>query len=724
MDDDPQSRLARMLDKWEEAAERGEELNIDDLCAEAPELCEELKRQTDALKAMNQRLQTSEATTQCKTKAGPPHDEPECFTSARFRELRWLAEGGLGAVYRAQDDMLHREVVLKFIQRRFSENEDQRSIFRREAEVTSRLDHPGVVPVYGLGESYDGRIFYVMRYIQGETLDEAIEQLHQNGGHHMNQAKLRKLLGQFVTVCKTIAYAHNRGIIHRDIKPSNIMLGKYGETLVVDWGLAQPFGRDEQFRQTGEETLMPSDSDSSQGSDHGAGTPAYMSPEVAEKAIVLSPATDIYSLGGTLYKILTGVAPFNGSSFPQIRQQIISGDFPPPTQRQRSLSKAIEAVCLKAMALEPHRRYATALELANDIESYLADEPVQAYAEPATRRVARWSRRHRTLVGTLLISLAMLMVFITGSALWLGYMARSEHDARLTAELAKQRSLQTSAKFAAKTIAGQIDLRWRILDAAVRENEVKQAMANINQQPDDTMLWKPAQDWLNRQFIQFQDEYGLNVNSLFLLDTQGRQVARAPISNTIGNSYAFRDYFHGLGHDLTETEAATAAPIQQANLSATYSSDTSDTLKVAFTVPIYSDNGAPRKVIGVLGMSVELGDFGILDPEVTSKQKLAKQMVVLIDLRPDTIDGVSQRGLILHHPAFESRSGQHESTRIDQDTLAKIEAEKTSLLLPEYLDPITGELSNAAIEKVIVEGRRGPNRTPGWAVMVQERAGQ
>lgn len=717
MSETSQSRLAQMLDQWEEAAERGEDLDAASLCADAPELKEDLERQIEALKAMNQRLQNSEETTQCRTKAGTPREEPEYFTSSRFGELRWLAQGGLGAVYRAQDDMLHREVVLKFIHRHISESEEHRSVFRREAEVTSRLDHPGVVPVYGLGESFDGRIFYVMRYIQGETLDEAIARLHQ-GGSNFNQSQLHKLLGQFVTVCKTIAYAHNRGIIHRDIKPSNIMLGKYGETLVVDWGLAQPFGRDEQFRQTGEETLMPSDSDSSQGSDHGAGTPAYMSPEVAEKALVLSPATDIYSLGGTLYKILTGVAPFNGSSFPQIRQQILSGDFPPPTQHQRRLSKAIEAICLKAMALDPNKRYATALDLANDIESYLADEPVQAYAEPSTRRVARWSRRHRSLVGTMLISTAILMAIITGSALWLGYMARSEHDARLTAELAKQQSLQTSAKFAAKTIAGQIDLRWRILEAAVRDSQIKEAMATINEEPDDVARWEGAQAWLNQQFIQLQEENALDVNSLFLLDVDGRQVARAPMSNTIGNSYAFRDYFHGKGHDLEES-SMDVAPIQQANLSATYSSDTSDTLKVAFSVPIFAGTGAQRKVIGVLGMSVELGDFGILDTDISGNQ-----MVVLIDLRPDTIDDVSQRGLILHHPAFESLAGQRRSTRIDQDTLQKVDAEETSLRLIDYLDPITKEHWNVAIEKLVVEGRRGPNRTPGWAVMVQEKVGQ
>lgn len=714
MSETSENRLAQLLDQWEEAAERGEDLDVGQLCADSPELREDLERQIAALKSMNNRLKLSQEDTQ--TQVGLPQTSPEYFTSSRFGQLQWLAQGGLGAVYRAEDDMLHREVVLKFIHRHISDSEEHRGVFRREAEITSRLDHPGVVPVYGLGESHDGRIFYVMRYVQGSTLDEAIAQLHQKTNHGINQSQLRKLLGQFVTVCKTIAYAHNRGIIHRDIKPSNIMLGKYGETLVVDWGLALPFGRDEQFRQAGEETLLPSDSDSSRGSDHGAGTPAYMSPEVAERSMLLSPATDIYSLGATLYKILTGVAPFNGSSFLQIRKQILTADFPQPTQLERGLSKAIEAICLKAMALDPNQRYATALDLASDIESYLADEPVQAYQEPVTRRVARWSRRHRSVVGTLVASMALLMAIIVGSAFWMGYLARSEHDARLVAEAAKQQSLQTSAKFAARTIAGQIDLRWRILEAAVRDAEIKQAMATINEQPDEMQRWKAAQDWINQQYIQLQEENALDVNSLFLLDANGQQVARAPMSGTIGNKYRFRDYFHGQGHDLSEAEAANVEPIRQANLSATYSSDTSDTLKVAFSVPIFASNGAQQKVIGVLGMSVELGDFGILDTDLNSDQ-----MVVLLDLRPDTIDEVSQRGLILHHPALETPDAEHPTTRIAQETFDQIEAEEKSLRLTGYLDPLAGGTWNAAIEKLVVEGRRGPNRSPGWAVMVQER---
>lgn len=716
MSETSESRLAQLLDAWEEAAERGEYLHPAELCRDDPELRFELERQIEALQKIDQRLQSEEVT--LGYEARDEGRENDCITSAQFRSLRLLAQGGLGAVYCAQDNELHREVVLKFIHRHISHSDEHRSIFRREAEVTSRLDHPGVVPVYGLGESVDGRLFYVMRYIQGDTLDDAISQLHSDGSHAPNQAQLRRVLAQFIAVCKTIAYAHNRGIIHRDIKPANIMLGKYGETLVVDWGLAIPFGRDDQFRQAGEETLLPSDSDSNSGLDHGAGTPAYMSPEVAERtAACLTPSTDIYSLGATLYKILVGESPVTGDSLNAIRQQIIRGDVTPPTQSKPGISKALEAICLKAMSLNPAKRYATALDLAQDVESYLADEPVSAYQEPMSRRVARWSRRHRSLVGSIMVSAAVLMAVTVGSTLWLGYLAQSEHEARLIAEKAKRESLQMSAKFAARTIASQIDLRWRILEAAVRDSEIKEVLAGINQEPNDLQRWRKAQNWLNEQFIQLRAENALDFNTMFLLDASGTQVARTPVSGTIGNSYAFRDYFHGLGHDLSAEEARDVSPISEASLSATYSSDTSKILKVAFTVPVFAGSGAEKKIVGVLGMSVELGEFGILDTDLTSDQ-----MVVLIDLRPDMIDGVSQTGLILHHPALDYHEGMAKSARLDETLLAQFTSDENSVRILNYIDPLSLGHWTAAVERLVVEGRRGKNRLPGWAVMVQEKA--
>ncbi len=164
----------------------------------------------------------------------------------RFRILRPHAEGGLGKVSVAHDEELHREVALKEIQERHADDPESRTRFLVEAEITGGLEHPGIVPVYGLGQYADGRPFYAMRFIRGDSLKEAIEQFHKPEAKRLPAGEralaLRKLLGRFLDVCNAIAYAHSRGVLHRDLKPGNIMLGKYGETLVVDWGLAKPVG--------------------------------------------------------------------------------------------------------------------------------------------------------------------------------------------------------------------------------------------------------------------------------------------------------------------------------------------------------------------------------------------------------------------------------------------------------------------------------------------------
>jgi tRNA A-37 threonylcarbamoyl transferase component Bud32 len=168
---------------------------------------------------------------------------------SRYRVLRPHAKGGLGEVFVAEDTELHREVALKEIQERYAHHGPSRGRFVLEAEVTGRLEHPGVVPVYGLGAYADGRPFYAMRFIRGETLKDAIERFHQtaaSGGRQpagFSSLDFRQLLSRFVAVCNAIAYAHSRGVLHRDLKPANIMLGKFGETLVVDWGLAKAVGR-------------------------------------------------------------------------------------------------------------------------------------------------------------------------------------------------------------------------------------------------------------------------------------------------------------------------------------------------------------------------------------------------------------------------------------------------------------------------------------------------
>jgi len=205
-------------------------------------------------------------------------------SGTRFRILRPHAWGGLGEVSVAHDDELNREVVLKEIQERLADDDNSRSRFVLEAEITGGLEHPGIVPVYGLGQYADGRPFYAMRFIRGDSLQEAASAFHnaENLSASDRSLQLRKLLGRFVDVCQAIEYAHSRGVLHRDLKPGNIMLGKCGETLVVDWGLAKPKGHEDRDVE-GETALTPRSGSSIVRTQIGSaiGTPAYMPPEQA-----------------------------------------------------------------------------------------------------------------------------------------------------------------------------------------------------------------------------------------------------------------------------------------------------------------------------------------------------------------------------------------------------------------------------------------------------------
>ena len=209
-------------------------------------------------------------------------------------------------------------------------------------------------------------------------------------------------------------------MLHRDLKPGNIMLGKYGETLVVDWGLAKSVGRPEPVPAPAtldDRTLVPESGSDLRGTELGArlGTPAYMSPEQAAGRIdELGPASDVYSLGATLYCLLTGQAPFTDPDIAELLRKVERGDFPPPRQVQGWIDPALEAICLKAMTTDPAQRYRTPRALADDVEHWLADEPVSAWREPLGRRLRRWGRRHRLVVtglaATLLVAVAALAV--------------------------------------------------------------------------------------------------------------------------------------------------------------------------------------------------------------------------------------------------------------------------------------------------------------------------
>ncbi len=686
----------------------------------------------------------------------PSRDEETLTLQSTLSRLRYHNRGGLGVVYVAQDQQLKRDTAIKFIHDRLADEKESCERFLLEAEITSRLEHPGVVPVYGLGRSQAGRLFYSMRFINGERFDAAIRRYHEPDASVREsgerQVLFRELLQQFIAVCHTIAYAHNRGIVHRDIKPENVMLGRYGETLVIDWGLAMPVGRQGVFKQPSEQTLKPSSgSHKSDEEGRGAGTPAYMSPEQVDGIAEIGPASDIYSLGVTLYKILTGKLPVVAHSAADLRRAILQGDYKRPTQVCRTTSKALEAICLKAMAVDPQRRYPTAMELAHDVDRYLADAPVLAYQEPVLRRWARWARRHRTWTQTFLATLVLFVLVSVAGAIWQNRLAQRERQMYQMAEAARQseyelrqKGLQVSAEFAARTIASQVDIRWRIMEKEASDPQLASLLAPINARPLDEQLWPPLQQWLDQRRQQLYPD--ISCRSWFVQANDGTQVARSPSHEdngqrfgSLGDNFAFRDYFHGTGQDYPVNRLIHPQPLSQPHNATAARSTVAGDLVVIFSVPIRT--AADQQPSGVLGISIELGSFADLKINLP-----AGQDVLLVESRRYYMLGsdlVSQdqrgEGLVLHHQGLRHRLQEDVTSlpHVDDDVIHFMSVAKdqwlsrpagsaTSNLLPDsYRDPVANDSDSyrylAAFAPVIVPGRPASQADTGWFVIVQQQ---
>lgn len=318
------------------------------------------------------------------------------LTGTQYELIRKLGSGGMAEVYLARDHELQRQVAVKVI----SLAEDTPGAAQRmtrEARIVARLEHPGIVPIHDVGILADGRAFYVMKYVEGSTLEDYLNQNHS----------LTDLLRIILKVCDTIAFAHAHGVIHRDLKPANIMVGSFGEALVMDWGIAAVRNEPEP-----DSSLVAEDS-AAPSTAHGTilGTPAYMSPEQARGEVAaISERSDIYSLGALLYYLLTHEPPFSGDSPQSIRDQVISGRFAEPRSKNKTIARPLNAICLKAMRRDAGERYQSCSEFADDIKRYLDQLPVSAYRENVFEQLFRWVARNKIIV--LMIAGYMLIRFL------------------------------------------------------------------------------------------------------------------------------------------------------------------------------------------------------------------------------------------------------------------------------------------------------------------------
>jgi len=299
----------------------------------------------------------------------------------RYEVRGEIARGGMGTVLAAFDRELEREVALKVVSVAGTAGDTR---LLREARVLARLEHPGLVPVHDVGTLADGRTFYAMKWVRGSRLDH----------HFAGEPSIPVRLRTFERICETVAFAHAHGVLHRDLKPENVMVGPFGEVLVIDWGVARIRGGGP------DASAAPS---TAGGTAHGTvlGTPGYMAPEQARGEVeAVDERADVYALGAILHHLLTDTAPS------------AEGPASGPRRRNPSVPRPLDSICLKALAAAPGERYASVTALARDVSAFLSARPVAAHRETPLEWVARQAGRYRTPLLLVAVYLAVRAALI------------------------------------------------------------------------------------------------------------------------------------------------------------------------------------------------------------------------------------------------------------------------------------------------------------------------
>jgi serine/threonine protein kinase len=388
----------------------------------------------------------------------------------RYQISNEIGRGGMGVILRVVDRTLNRPVAMKVILK--EKNETHRLRFIEEAQITGQLEHPGIVPVHDIGIDPRGNLFFTMKLVNGVSLAEVFRLLRTGDLAAARDYTLIRLLGILVDMSHAVAFAHHRGVIHRDLKPDNVMVGRYGEVQVMDWGLAKVV----EHRNTPDaggppqapmsvptavdrEPPIASSRDDAMKTLFGTivGTPAYMPPEQASgDPSAISYSSDIYSLGAVLYEVLTLTPPARGDSTADIVACVLSGDIDAPDRRApaRSIPGELSAIAMKALRTDPQRRYSSVEEFRADIELFLEGRAVSAKTDTPWETVSKLVRRNRGASAAIVIAGAVIIAVVaTAFAMTLDDRRRAEREKRLAldAQATTMESLANLRKEQAET---------------------------------------------------------------------------------------------------------------------------------------------------------------------------------------------------------------------------------------------------------------------------------
>jgi tRNA A-37 threonylcarbamoyl transferase component Bud32 len=399
--------LDDLLLRWQDARAHGTPCPTEQLCAGHPELMEEVRQRIAALEEMHALLQL-EFTTDEPTQ--PCGDKPEACHHGDLPEvpghdgLTLIDEGGMGTVYRARQVRLQRPVAIKMVRAGRHARRDQLDRFRAEAQVVARLRHPNIIQIYEVGECR-GQPYFSMEYVAGGNLAERLAR---------GLPTPRKAAEIVRTLAEAMHHAHACGVVHRDLKPANVLLLRRDST---EPGAEDPWSFEPMVSDFGLAKLLDEEGPTRTGT--VLGTPQYLAPEQAEgRCRDVGPATDVHALGALLYEMLAGRPPFLGTNTLEVLDQVRNTDPLPPSRVQPGIPRDLEVICLKCLAKEPERRYATAVALSEDLGRYLRGEPILARPASGWQRAVRWARRQPFQAGLVVLSVVAVVALL---GVWAGF---------------------------------------------------------------------------------------------------------------------------------------------------------------------------------------------------------------------------------------------------------------------------------------------------------------